>query len=106
MIVNQPVEALKIIEFAEFETVQHRSKAMLNLFLRRCGHTAKRSTVKCVLGADHLITHAFLAVGKMGTVQPRKLEQAFVGFGPAVAEKHLARPRALDEFLREPALRK
>ena len=62
--------------------------------------------MKRVLRADHLVALALFAAGFLDAVEPGQLDQRFVGFGPAVAEKHPAGAGVADETLRELALKR
>ena len=91
--VDQIGEALEIVEFPERETVQQRSKPLLDLLLGRSAHAAKRAPVKSIFRADDFEALALYSARFTNAMQSRELEQTIIRLGSTVAKKQPTRPR-------------
>src|ERR1700736_716928 len=75
---------LQIIEWNVFEAAHHRPKTLFYFFLTGRGDSGQGSSMKRAERRNNLVTAS--AMAKL----PSQFEQAFVGFGTAVAKKTAA----------------
>ena len=88
--IDETFEALEVVEPAKRETAEERAKVLLDFLLRSGTHSSKSPAVKGILGANHSNAGSFFT-RLARPVESGQLEQSFIGFGSAIAEKYPAR---------------
>ena len=68
-IVDQPVKAFYVIEFAETKAIQHGMKSGLNFLLWCGGHASKGAAVKGIVCTYDMVAASFLVIALAATVQ-------------------------------------
>ena len=94
----------EVVERYRGEAGQQRTEAFLDLLLRRGGHAAEGAAVESLLGDDDSDADSFRARLTLA-MEAGEFQQAFVGFGAAVAEDDATRAATLREGMGELALR-